>query len=551
MIERIPDLIQKIASPYLRVSTEDQRREGHSLEFQLEDCYRIIEQNPTWIRGPIYQDVESGFEIERPGYQQMLRDAQAGKFQVLVVWKLDRFTRNTLEGLKAVEFLVSLGIEIVSPTEYFDFQSARGKRNFREDLVSAEYERDKLIERVMPGMKRGVAKGNYQGARYPRYGYFYDKKEKLLVEVPKEVEVVKIIFSLRASGMAIYSIALRLADMGIRNRVGRLFTTRQIIIILNRAFYVDGHLDWNGIRSAQPVCTPIIDKETWEKAQAVNRDRYIENKSVSPGRVTSIYVLQGVLKCIYCGGNMVGQLRISNRAKGVKIPWYLCGQYVSRTSRACKGQCVRGDAVHELAFEILRKVLQNPQLIQLTREHLRKLLEYSFPHLSRRVHEIRSILQRLKKDEAKCREAYYAEAQTVEQFKLENHRILKEQQAVEDELKAIEAKLSGAVAYQGKVDQVFGLLNDFEPIWSKMAPVQQRVIYRGIFDFFYVQSRKYSREYQIKDFSLKEPFKSWYHGRIWEGPLVIAEAGNVLALHNIKEGKDLCSKYLFAPSGAK
>lgn len=551
----MPEITKKITNFYLRVSTDDQAREGNSLENQEVAGDRIVSRREDLIKGIVYRDVESGYEIERPGYQQMLRDAKAGKFQVLVIWRLDRLTRNTMEGLRAVEFLVEkLGIEIISATENLDFKTARGKRNVREDLVEAEYYRDRLKENVMPGMIRGVQKGHWQGARYPRYGYRYDKPNRRLVEVENEIKVVRDMWRFRAEGMAIYGICLKVAEMGIRNRVGRLFTTRQVKNIVTCSFYVDGHLVWNGTRSEKPVVEPIIDKETAEKVLAVNQAQRHESKTVQPGRITSPYIFQGVLKCGYCGGNMVGQRRHTNRPKGIKVPWYICGQYIQRTRKACKGQCVRADAVHDMAFGILKKVLQNPQLIELTRAHLKDLLEYSFPHLARRMRELRAIFQRLKREEEKNLQAYHLEAITTDQLKAENIRILNERQSTEREMKEIEAKLSGAVAQQGKVNQVFELLHNFEPIWMRMQPVQQRVIYRGIFNYFYVEGRKYTRQYQIRDFSLKEPFKSWYHNKLWEGPLLINEAGNALSSSNVdnaQQDKDLCQKYIFAPSDVR
>jgi len=145
-------------------------------------------------------------------------------------------------------------------------------------------------------------------------------------------------------------------------------------------------------------------------------------------------------------------------------------------------------------------------------------------------------------EEERIIQAYHLEAITTEQLKAENIRIFNERQSSTEELRTIEAKLSGAVAYQGKVNQVFELLNNFEPVWLGMQAVHQRVIYRGIFNNFFVESRKYSRHYEIKDFSLKEPFKSWYHNRTCEGSLVLDDGGNVLQDDNQKEDKELCQK---------
>ena len=550
--------ITKIAGSYIRVSTEDQSREGHSLETQLVDCERLIAEH-HWQKGRVYRDVQSGYIVNRRQFQQMLRDAEAGRFQVLVVWRLDRFMRNTFEGLRAIMHLIEdCGVEIVSVTEQLDFTSARGKRNLREDLSDAEFERDRLIERVKPGMVRGLEKGHYQGARYVRYGYRYDKPNKRLIEVPEEVKVVRVVYKLRAEGMAVYSIALRLHEMGFRNRVGRPFTTHQLEVMLRCTFYVDGHLmmrfrdrkqGWKEVRSEKPVVTPIIDREIWEKSQTVNQQRRQAPKSPSPGRVDSVYVLQGVLKCRFCGGNMVGQRCTSNHRTGEKAPWYACGARLQRTRKACPGQYVKAEAAHKLAFEILKKVLRSPQLIELTRQYLSTALEHGQPQLFKRVRDLRETIRCVKQSQAKWRQAFFNEAITEQQFKEENLQLVREQEQAERELKIAEAKLHGADDFKGKLDEVFVLLQEFETVWSKMTPVQQRVVYRGGFNYLKVGGAKWSRQFKVEDFSLKPLFESWYHGRVWNSPLLLSDAD--FGIVTDKQDKELCESSIFAPTAAR
>ncbi len=503
-----------------------------------------------WQQGRVYQDIESGYTVNRAQYQQMLQDAEAGKFQVLVIWKLDRLTRNTREGLRAVHHLVErLGVKIISATELLDFETARGKRNVRDDLSAAEFERDRIIERVMPGMKRGVQKGHWQGARYCFYGYRYDKPNQKLVELPEEIRTLCLVFQHRASGLASYSIALRLAEVGIRNRAGRLFTTHQLEVMLRRRFYVDGHLEWNGVRSEQPVVAPVIDRETWEKVQAVYQERSRTPKTPSPGRVTSPYVLQGALKCRFCGGNMVGQRSTANHRTGEKAPWYTCGQRLQRTRKACRGQYVKAETAHRLAFEILKRVMQNPQLIELTRRQLRAALEQGHPQLAKRVRELRETIHRLKQAQTKWRDAYYQEAMTTQQFKEENLRLVRELELAEHDLSLAETKLHGADRFRGKLDQVFALLQEFEAVWAKMTPVQQRVVYRGVFHYVRIEGVKWSRRFTVEDFSLKEPFQSWYDGRAWNGPLLLTEEGSVVVTN--QQDKELCESSTFAPTAVR
>jgi len=537
----IENIIEKIASYYLRVSTEDQKKEGHSLEVQFLDCDKRREKEGLQ-KGRVYQDVESGYIDTREQYQQMLRDAKAGKFHVLIVWRLDRLTRNTLEGLRVVNQLVEVyGIQIISVKEDLDFKTARGKRNLREDLSDAEYERDRIKERVRPGMIRGTQKGNWQGARHAPLGYRYDKGSKKLIENDEEVKTVRAIFQLRANGASTYSILLELSNRGIRNRAGRCFTTRQMEVSLKRTLYADGHIVWSEARSEKPVVIPIIDKETWEKAQAVNRERTHEPRK-SIGRITSDYILQGVLKCRYCGANMVGQRLTKNHRTRETSQWYVCGTLAQRTRKACRGQYVKGETAHFLGLEILKKVMQDPRVIDWTRQQLKIALEQGHPHLSRRVRELRVSLQKLKKQQTQCLQAHYAGAVTLEQLKSENLRLDGERIEAERELSQTEAKLHGAAAFQGKIDKVFDLLKEFDQMWEVMSPVLKRAVYRGAFNYLKIEGKR--KSCKVEGFSLKEPFRSWYNNQIWNGSILITPEGAVLL--KTKQEQDLCENFTFA-----
>ena len=286
-------------------------------------------------------------------------------------------------------------------------------------------------------------------------------------------------------------------------------------------------------------------------AQQVNKDRKREAKTVSPGRINSNYILQGIFKCNRCGKNMVGQSQTKNHKTRERTPVYGCGLRAQCTRRACQGQYVRADIAHDLAFQVLKKVMQNPQLIEETKRQLRTALENNQPHLAKRVREVRVLIQRSKQDQQKCRDAYYQEATTLQQFKEENLRLLREQEAAEQELKTAELKLHGADLFKGKIDQVFDLLKDFDIVWSKMTPVQQRIVYRGAFNFLKIKGAKWTRHFELDVFSLKQPFESWYDNKVWNGSLQLTEDGSALITDNSQENRALCENFTFAPSAAK
>lgn len=168
------------ASIYIRVSTEDQAKEGYSLEVQKEylESFAKREDIETF---KIYQDDGiSGYTTERPALKQLFKDAKQKKFDFVLVYKIGRFSRNLKDMLNLVDELSSYDVGFKSATEPFDTTMSAGKLMFQQLGSFAEFERNRIAERVFPGMVKGVKAGNWQGSRYAPYGYQYNKTTKLL-----------------------------------------------------------------------------------------------------------------------------------------------------------------------------------------------------------------------------------------------------------------------------------------------------------------------------------------------------------------------------------
>ena len=152
---------------YVRVSTEDQAREGYSLEVQKEYLTNHAKQNSYEIYN-IYQDdgidgCSSGYTLDRPAFRRLFSDAKLKKFELVLVYKTDRFSRRLKDMLNVIDELESLKIAFKSATEPFDTTTSAGKLMFQQLGSFAEFERNRIIERVFPGMIKGALKGNWQG----------------------------------------------------------------------------------------------------------------------------------------------------------------------------------------------------------------------------------------------------------------------------------------------------------------------------------------------------------------------------------------------------
>ncbi len=165
---------------YIRVSTEDQAREGYSLEVQREYLESFAKREGHEVFKVYCDDGISAYSIRRPALQELLQDAKVKKFELVLVHKIDRFSRNLKDLLNLADELSSYSVGFKSATEPFDTTTSVGKLMFQQLGSFAEFERNRIAERVFPGMLKGVQQGNWQGARYSPYGYRYNKANKLL-----------------------------------------------------------------------------------------------------------------------------------------------------------------------------------------------------------------------------------------------------------------------------------------------------------------------------------------------------------------------------------
>jgi site-specific DNA recombinase len=188
---------------YVRVSTEEQAKEGLSIKAQMDRCKAFcIARN--WEVFKVYKDAGfSGASMDRPGLQLLLADAEAQKFSVILVYKIDRFSRKLKDLILTLEELKKEKIHFTSVTEQIDTTSAMGEAYFQMIGVFAQLERGMISERVQLVFRSKIDSGEYLN-RAP-LGYRYQDK-KLIVHA-EEAAKVKEIFNMRAAGVHYKEIA--------------------------------------------------------------------------------------------------------------------------------------------------------------------------------------------------------------------------------------------------------------------------------------------------------------------------------------------------------
>lgn len=224
---------------YTRVSTEDQAREGFSLDAQLERL-RLYAAAQAWeIAGEYVDEGHSGRTTRRPAYRAMM-DA-SGTWDTLLVLKMDRIHRNSRNFMAMMDHLTRDGKGFASVTESLDTSTAMGR--FVMDIIQriAQLESEQIGERVHVGMEqKAKTSGGSLGKPAP-FGYRY--AGQVLVPVPEERPTIERIFGEFLAGTSKQAIADALNRAGTTTRRGRPWTIWSITGILSNPTYA-GALHW-------------------------------------------------------------------------------------------------------------------------------------------------------------------------------------------------------------------------------------------------------------------------------------------------------------------
>jgi site-specific DNA recombinase len=339
---------------YIRVSTEEQAREGYSIRAQEEKLksYALLK---SWQIFSVYSDEGiSGKDIEgRPAVKQLIADVTGGKVNNVLVYKIDRLTRSTKDLIELVELFNKNHCMFNSLQESIDTGSATGRMFLKIVGIFAEFERENLAERIRLGRERKVKEGYTLCAYMPSYGYDRENGNKIQVVNPAEAAIVRRVFNMYLhDDYSLNKILKTLNAEQIPSKTGKKWADRSVKQILTNVTYI-GKVRYNvrdesRYMEADGHHEPIIDEDIFYQVQ-----RKIDSlKGITKTkRAGSDVYFCGVLYCPLCGGKYTTKWQYfkgEDGASKVRYPYYYC-----RT--AYKGECDSkvhlGHARMEQAFE--------------------------------------------------------------------------------------------------------------------------------------------------------------------------------------------------------
>lgn len=359
---------------YIRVSTHWQI-DKDSLQVQRRELIAYSQMVLNINDYEVFEDPGySAKNTERPDYQRMMERLRTGEFSHLLVWKIDRISRNLLDFAEMYKELKSLGITFVSKNEQFDTSSAIGEAMLKIILVFAELERNMTSERVSAVMISRANDGKWNGGRVP-YGYSWDKQNQEFSIIESESNIVKTIFNLYEEHQSLIYIARYLNDLGYVTRVGNDWSVNSIYRILKNPFYIGAyrynkHIEGNRQKVREESewivyenhHVPIVSEALYDRVQFIlQRNKRGGYKKGESHKRKNIHVFAGLVKCGNCGNNMSATID-RRRANGFRPSIYGCATR-RKNKNACDNKFVSDVSIGPFVFNYIANIIKAKQTI--------------------------------------------------------------------------------------------------------------------------------------------------------------------------------------------
>lgn len=415
--------VRDVATVYLRVSTTRQEEEGTSLETQEARCLAWCAENGIEVAG-INRDVYTGAELDRPGLNRALDDIRQGRAGILLVYDLDRLSRDQIHTAVIFHQVSELGARVELVKEKLDNtpmgQFIRGAMSF-----SAQLERAQIRERTMRGRRARAERGAIIPGAHPMYGYRFTADRRGLVVDPETAPVVRRIFELAASGVTLFGIARRLDADGVptpsqyfksagllgNKPVSASWKHSTVGLIAHTEAYAGRYVafgrGWPGkqrgvedqrVQLPETACPAIVTAELYEQAQErITRNRAESTRNNKLDINDQGLLVRGFIVCGYCGHPMI--LRSYRQNTMGRRPRYTCASRHHKTKEVCEysyGLSVVQEDVDKDVWAKVQAFLATPEQLQKRLERFKEMARSKEGNVQERLDSVDDLIERHK-----------------------------------------------------------------------------------------------------------------------------------------------------------
>ena len=369
---------------YARYSSDNQREE--SIEGQIRECTAYAEKNGITVIKHYIDRALSAKTDNRPDFQQMIKDSEKRLFDMVLVWKLDRFARNRYDSAHYEYLLERNHVKLVSATEPIS-EGPAGIMVKSMLTGMAEYYSAELSEKVVRGMTENVLKGKYNGGTIP-IGFKVDEEKFFQIDPLKAPFVVEA-FQRYNDGATMKELMNWLNDSGVTTNRNQKFTYNSVQTLLTNKRYI-GENHFKDI--VMPDSIPaIVDKDLFEEVQLK-----IKKNSRAPARhkAEDDYLLTTKLFCGMCGAMMFGECG-TGRNKVVHH-YYKCA--TAKRFKTCKKKTVRKEWLEDLVVAETMKLIQDDAVIDAIVAEVMELQDQentTLPLLEKQMREVENGIENM------------------------------------------------------------------------------------------------------------------------------------------------------------
>jgi DNA invertase Pin-like site-specific DNA recombinase len=354
---------------YTRKSSEEGLdMEFSSLDAQREACeaYIASQKSEGWVElADRYDDGGfSGGTLERPALKRLLADIEAGRVDVVVVYKIDRLSRALMDFAKLVEVFDRNNVTFVSVTQSFNTTTSMGRLTLNILLSFAQFEREVIGERIRDKFAASRKKGMWMGGFVP---LGYEVKERKLVVKEAEAKTVRMIFERFVKIGSATALVRQLRADGVTGKHGKLVDKGYVYKLLNNRVYI-GQAVHKG--TAYPgEHQGIISQPLWNKVHGILAE--------SPRRraATTRAQTPALLKGLIFGPTGRAMTPTHTRKGGRLYRYYVSTDVLKRDAAACPIRRIPAAEIESAVIEQVRSLLCSPEIIVRTWRVARKSLE--------------------------------------------------------------------------------------------------------------------------------------------------------------------------------
>lgn len=464
---------------YTRKSTEEGLQQAfNTLDAQREsaEAYVQAHKHEGWVCLPDRYDDGgyTGGNLDRPAFQRLMADVEAGRVDAIVVYKIDRLSRSLMDFARVMEVLERNNVALVAITQSLDTKTSMGRLTLNILLSFAQFEREIISERTRDKIAAARRKGKFAGGK-PLLGYDIQVGAggSRLVPNPDEAKRVGEIFELFIDRGSLIPTVRELNRRGWHNKTwtsragkpmgGRPFDKATLYRMLGNVVYLGKVVHGDQVFLGEHE--PIVPQELFDRAASLlRRNKHAGGKHV---RYKHNALLKGLVRCVHCGCGMTHLYTTKNNV--TRYRYYVCNTAQKRGWSACPGPSVAAAALEGFVVEQVRKIGKNAGAFRLVlhaaQEQIMAAIDDLKTQRTAAEAQVRAINAQIRDLAPQITSAGDTAQQMV---------TLQEQlRDAEQEVSRVGASMMNLERRLVSDERIGEVIEKFDPLWESLTPTEQ------------------------------------------------------------------------------